>query len=348
MTFSLSPRLKQILGLVVRDYINTAEPVASESLVHRHGLNLSSATVRKVMAELEEMGLLAQPHTSAGRSPTEDGLRVYVDEILEVGRLSEDMRRLINRTLADEKGETGAVLSLCSKLLSDITHNMGVVVAPILGQLTLKQLHFVRLGPGEVLSILVAESGLMQNRVLYVQGDLSQNDLNQVNNYLASLGGRATLREIRALILSDMSREKDEFESLYNRALELSSKALLAEKNQDEGRSIYMEGQTNLFEYPEFTDSYTLKALFKAFEDKRRLVELLDEVAQDGKLRIVIGPEAQKAALDGLALVASPYKDGDRNLGALGIIGPQRLDYAKIVPMVNYAAKVVGKLIQAK
>ena len=345
MKKALSPRLKMILELVVRDYIKSAEPVASEALVKRHGLNLSSATVRKVLAQLEEMGLLAQPHASSGRIPTEAGLRTYVRELLAVGRLSEANRALIDRELAGGRPQAEAMCAICSKLLSSITRHMGVVSGPSLELEPLKNLYFVRLGPGEVLAVMVGAGGLLRNKVLTGQEDLSQDELNQVNRYLAEETPGLTLDEIRHKIIEAMGDEKRAFDRLYERAFRLA----LASAGDDDGRAdrgLFMEGRRNLLEYPEFSETEAMRALFTAFEDKRRLMNLLNEVAKTGQVRIVLGREAAEAASSGLALVASPYTRGDRTLGVLGIIGPQRLDYSEVVPVVGYTARVVSGILE--
>jgi heat-inducible transcriptional repressor len=343
----LSSRARTILELVVRDYIQTAEPVGSEALVKRHRLALSSASVRKVLAELEDLGLLAQPHTSAGRAPTEEGLKTYVGEILAVGRLSDEMRALIDRQLAGGQPKAEAVLSLCSKVLSNITRHMGVAAAPALERLPLKQLYFIRLGVKEALAILVSENGMMRNKVLATSEDYSQDLLNQVNRYLADVCAGLSLDEVRLKILEDMGAEKKAFDALYRRALEL---ALASGRPQDDGsdgdRTIYVEGRGNLLAQPEFAEIEAMRALFTAFEDKRRILDLLNEVTDSGQMRIVIGREAAAAALSGLVLVASPYTRGDRTVGALGIIGPQRLNYSAVVPVVDYAARVVSEILE--
>ncbi|UQZ90486.1 heat-inducible transcription repressor HrcA [Deltaproteobacteria bacterium Smac51] len=354
MSKPLSPRLRAILELVVRDYIQTAEPVGSDGLVKRHNLPMSSATVRKVLAELEEMGLLVQPHTSAGRTPTDAGLRTYVNDILAVGRLSDEMRSTIDNQLAGGEPRAASILSLCSKVLSNITRHMGVVAAPPLERMPLKQLYFVRLGAREVLAIMVGESGLMRNKVLTPAEDYSQDDLNQVNRYLAESFSSLTIDEVISGIIRAMGEEKKAFDALYARALELSSQAATAAPGEDiqdgcgDEQPIYLEGRGNLLDNPEFTRTEAMKALFQAFEDKRRIVTLLNEVADSGQVRIVVGREAAEAALNGLALVASPYNRGERSVGALGIIGPQRLNYSQVVPVVDYAAQVVSELLESE
>ena len=337
MKKALAPRLRTIFDLVVRDYIKTAEPVASEALVKRHGLNLSSATVRKVLAQLEDLGLLAQSHASAGRTPTEEGLRTYVLEILAVGQPSAAARALIDRELAGGRPQAEAVCALCSKVLSNITRHMGVVSGPALELEPLKNLYFVRLSPGEILAVMAGGGGLVRNKVLTGQEDLSQDELDQINRYLAEEAPGLTLGEIRLKILRAMGDEKKAFDRLYERAFRL------AQASGDEAdRDLFLEGRRNLLEYPEFSEIEAMRALFTAFEDKHRIMNLLNEVAKAGQVRIVLGREAAVAALSGLALVASPYTRGDRTLGVLGVIGPQRLDYSEVVPVVDYAARVVS------
>jgi heat-inducible transcriptional repressor len=220
---------------------------------------------------------------------------------------------------------------------------MGVVSGPSLE--ILKNLYFVRLGPGEILAVMVGAGGLMRNKVLTGQENLSQDELNQVNRYLAEEAPGLTLDGIRLKIITAMGDEKRAFDRLYERAFRLAQASAGTEAGQAD-RGLFMEGRGNLLEYPEFSETEAMKALFTAFEDKRRLINLLNEVAQAGQVRIVLGSEAAAAALSGLALVASPYTRGDRTLGALGIIGPQRLDYSEIVPVVDYAARVVSGILE--
>lgn len=347
MASTLSPRACTILELVVRDHIKTAEPVGSEALVKRYGLSLSSASVRKVMAELEERGLLTHLHTSAGRVPTEAGLKMYVDEILAVGRLSQEMKTLIEQQLAGVTTGIDEVLALCSKVLSNITCHMGVVAAPFLERLPLKRIYFIRLGPKEALAILMSDQGLMRNKVVTTTADYSQDELNQVNAYIDDLGRDLTLDEIRLKILDSLKAEKMAFDNLYFRALELVDDFGAHDSPEvHEAQPIYLEGRSNLVANPEFAETQAMQALFIAFEDKSRILSLLNEVADSGQVRIVIGAEATAAALSGLALVASPYTRKDRTVGALGVIGPQRLDYSEVVPVVDYAARVVSDILE--
>lgn len=245
-------------------------------------------------------------HTSAGRTPTEEGLKTYVNDILAVGRLSDEMRSHIERQLAGGQPKADAVLSICSKVLSNITRHVGVVAAPLMERMVLKQLYFIRLSRREVLAVLVGDNGLVRNKVIKTSADESQDDLNQVNRYLEEVCSHLTLDEIRNRILESMGDEKKAFDSLYARAFELTQASGEPEPDESFDLPIYLEGQGNLLEYPEFNEAEAMRALFAAFEDKRRILELLDKVADSGQVRIIIGSEAAAAALSGLALVASP------------------------------------------
>ena len=256
------------------------------------------------------------------------------------------MRVAVDGQRAGGQPKAEAVVAVCSKGLSTITRHVGVVAGRLVERMTLKQLYFRRLGPREVLAIMVGDSGLVRNKVIAASEDFNQDELNQVNTYLDEMCFNLTLEEIRQRILKSMGEEKRAFDSLYARALELAEASSEPEPADAAEQPIYVDGQGNLLEYPEFNEAEAMRSLFSAFEDKRRILSLLDKVADSGQVRIVIGSEAAAAALSGLALVASPYSRGDRAVGALGIIGPQRLDYSRIVPVVDYAARVISGILE--
>jgi heat-inducible transcriptional repressor len=268
------------------------------------------------------------------------GFRCYVDDLLAKIALPEKTRGLIEDSL--EVRDAESIFSLCSRVLSNLTSQMGLIMAPGADLLWLKRLYFVRLGPGEALAVLVTENGLIHNRLLCPSEEYTQDQLNEVNVYLEELKPPFTLEEIREMGLSAMGRERHEFERLFQRVLALVEAA--AAKGRGEERAIFLddEGRERLFEHPDLAEAEAMRALFLAFENKRRLVELLDQITGAGKVQVVFGPSGQKA--DGLALVASPYFRGDRGAGALGVLGPRRLNYSEIVPVVDYAARVVSGL----
>jgi heat-inducible transcriptional repressor len=313
-------------------------------LVQRYALNLSAASVRKVLAELEQLGLLSQAHASAGRAPTEQGYKLYVDQLLKIGGLAPSARRILNEGLATKEGKRASAFALMSRLLTELTSHMGLVMAPIQEAINFKRIYFVRLGLSRVLAVLVTVNGVIQNRLLNPPQDYTQNELNEVNVYLEDIPAPYNLEKIKTTLVEAMGKEKNRFEQLYLRAITLAVEAQSAgeEVKNSEG-NIYMddEGRGKLIEHPDFSDVDAMRALFRAFENKRRLIELLNEITGGGKVRVVIGPSGQEA--DGLALVASPF-DGPAGAGALGVLGPRRLNYSEIVPVVDYAAQVASEL----
>ncbi|MDR1312195.1 MAG: heat-inducible transcriptional repressor HrcA [Deltaproteobacteria bacterium] len=344
---SISDRQKRIFEAVVLDYIRTGEPVASGNLSERHSMDLSAASIRKVLHELEELGLLSQAHPSAGRTPTEEGFRFYADDILEVKRLPAGLRAQIQKEILSSDFRAESMFSLCSRVLSNLTSHMGLVMAPAVGQLSLLKLYFERLGESQHLAVLLTRNGIIQNRVVVTPQDFSQEELNEVNVFLESLESPFTLGEVRARLMKDMAESRSEFERIFKRAFLLASGASEAQPTAegDRGPDIYMdgEGRQRLLEHPDFRDAEAMRALYRAFENKRRLVELLNDVTGGGRVRVVIGPSGEGE--DGLALVASPYRAGGGDagaLGAIGVLGPRRLNYSEIVPVVDYAAQVLS------
>ncbi|MDR1081481.1 MAG: heat-inducible transcriptional repressor HrcA [Deltaproteobacteria bacterium] len=339
----VNDRQKRIFEAVVLDYIRTGEPVASGNLAERHSMDLSAASIRKVLHELEEMGLLTQAYPSAGRTPTEEGFRAYADDILEVGKLPAGLKSQIQKELLSADFTEESVFALCSRVLSNLTSHMGVVMAPAAAELPLRKLYFVRLGARQHLAVLLTRNGVIQNRVILTPQDFTQEELNEVNVFLESLESPFTLEEVRARLLKDMSESRSEFERIFRRAFVLASGASEAPpaQGEDQGPGIYMdgEGRQRLMDHPDFRDAEAMRALYRAFEDKRRLVELLNDVTGGGRVRVVIGPSGE--GTDGLTLVASPYR-AEGGAGALGVLGPRRLNYSEIVPVVDYAAQVLS------
>ncbi|MDR2340408.1 MAG: heat-inducible transcriptional repressor HrcA [Deltaproteobacteria bacterium] len=335
-------RQKRIFEAVVLDFIRTGEPVASGALAERYGLDLSPASIRKVLHELEALGLLQQAHSSAGRTPTEEGFKLYAEDILEARSLPQKVREQIRKEIASADFAEGSLWSFCSRMLSNLTSQMGVVMAPELSAMGLRKLHFVRIGPKQVLAVLLSQNGLIHNRLLSTPADFSQEDLNQVNLFLEERTPPFTLGALRDELIAGMGGHRSEFEALYQRTLLLASETYEAESSPDGEREIYMdeEGRVRLLAHPDFKDAEAMRSLYRAFENKRRLVGLLNEITGAGRVRVVISPSGDDP--DGLALVASPYfTDGERG-GALGILGPRRLNYPEIVPVVGYAARVLS------
>jgi len=344
MRHDLGDRARKILEAVIQDYIRTAEPVGSRALVKRHGIDLSPATIRNVMADLEEMGFLTQPHASAGRIPTDRGLRYYVDSILEVKDISAQEQELIRRGFADITPEVAHLLKHSSKVLSTVSRHIGLVLAPKFSRLKLKQIEFIRLDRRLILVIMVGESGLIQNRIIEADEELTQEDLDGFNRYLNDILGGLTISEMKVKVVEEMRREKNRFDDMLSRALALSRKVFETDSDEND---IYIEGQVHLFDYPEFTDVTAMKAIFKAFEDKSILVKLLDKTLTASGVQIFIGSENELAEMPGFTLIASRYSRGSIPLGTLGVLGPTRLNYSRIIPVVDFTARLVSHILES-
>jgi heat-inducible transcriptional repressor len=355
MTKELEPqafkneRQKKIFEAVVLDYIQTGEPVASGNLAERYSFDLSPASIRKVLHELEELGLLEQAHSSAGRTPTEEGFKVYADDILEVGKLPPMVQAQIKKELRREDFSPESLFSLCSKVLSNITSHMGLVMAPSVSSMGLRKLYFVKVSVNQVLAVLLTQNGIIQNKLITTVPDFSQDELNEVNTFLDEKDSPFTLDEIKTELLNDMGEKRNEFEKIFRRAFILTSETLDTESiGEEETKDIYMdeEGRFRLIMNPDFKDAETMRSLFRAFENKKRLIDLLNDITSGGRVRVVFGPSGE--GTDGLALVACPYLAGKDKSGALGILGPRRLNYSEIVPVVNYAAQVLSGMFHNK
>jgi len=341
MKEELSERSKQILEAIIEDYIVTAEPVGSRTVTRRHGLSLSPATVRNVMADLEEMGYLVAPHTSAGRVPTDKAYRFYVDSLLQVNRIGRASQQAIQDRYSLTGRDVGAVLKQTSRMLSSMSHYLGIVLAPQFNTNIFRQIEFVKLGGKRLLAILVAQNGTVQNKIVETEDELGSADLVRMANYLNELLEGLTISQVKQRILAEMQNDKTRYDKLLARALELSEQTLAGVSSE-----VFIEGQSNIFEQPEFADAARMKEIFRAFEEKSQLVTLLDRSLAAEGIQIFIGAETHLSQMEGMSLVTSTYMTGKHTLGVLGVIGPTRMGYAKVIPIVDYTAQLVSKLLE--
>lgn len=334
--FDLDPRSRQLLRSLVSRYIQDGEPVGSQTLARHAGLDVSPATIRNILAELEEVGLLASPHTSAGRVPTAQGYRVFVDSLLQVKSLGEnEVARL--RSELPVGGGTQALLGSTSELLSAMTHFVGVVSAPKREQFAFRHIDFVPLDGRRVLAILVFADNDVQNRVIEPRQALDPGDLERAANYLnAHFAGRP-LAQVRATLVQELRNARDEMERLLSQAVELAEHALVPP-----GDDMVVAGQTKLMGVHDLSDLDRLRDLFEAFASKREILQLLERTIRAPGVRIFIGEESGLAPLDRVSLVTAPYVAGGRVLGVLGVIGPTRMAYDRVIPVVQAAADVLG------
>lgn len=339
----LNERSREIFRLIVDGYVATGEPIGSRTLSRLLGQNLSPATIRNVMADLEEAGLLYAPHTSAGRMPTEAGLRFFVHGLLEIGRLAEDERRNIESLCLARGKSLPQALEEAISALSGLSHCAGIVVAPKQDR-PLKHLEFVHLGPGRALVVLVTEDGLVENRVIEVPLGLPPAALAAAGNYLnARLIGR-TIEETKAKIQQELDSNQVQLDELTSR---LVAAGLASWAGDDKGSALIVRGQANLLDdVTALADLERLRTLFEMFETRETMLRLLDASKQGEGVQIFIGAESRLFGVAGCSMVIAPYHNSrEQIVGAIGVIGPTRINYARIVPMVDYTAKVIGRLI---
>ncbi len=339
----LSERAQQILRHVVDAYVETGAPIGSRTISRKMGMSLSPATVRNVMADLEDAGLLYAPHTSAGRLPTEAGLRLFVHGLLERGNLTTDEQRRIDAQCAASGRSLPEVLEEATGMLSGLSRCAGLVVAPKLDE-PLKHIEFVSLGPGRALVVLVSASGGVENRIIDVPIGLPASSLVEATNYLsARLVGR-TLDQAQAQIRTELKEQRAELDALGSKVVQLG---LATWADDERGGALIVRGQAQLLEdVTALEDLERIRQLFSALETKEALLRLLDLTGTAEGVQIFIGAENELFSLAGCSMVIAPFSNSQhRIVGAIGVIGPTRIDYARIIPMVDYTAQTIGRII---
>lgn len=336
----MDARSREILRSVVVNYILTGEPVGSRTVSRMTREGLSPASVRNVMADLEESGFLAQPHTSSGRIPTDRAYRFYVDSLAGDGILDPEDRAAIREALAGAGSEPAGAMELVPKLLSRLSQQVGCFVAPPVADTVLKHVEFLRLGERRVVAVFVDRVGIVSHRLLETAEDHTQPDLDRAGRYLVEEFAGKTLRDIRASLVVLMAQEKATFDRLLKDALTLGASCLLAEQ---EDRRLVLEGTTNIMKAPEFSDVETMRRLFETFEEKHRLVSLLDRCMERSGVRVVIGSESQDPALHHLSAVLSRYPGQEGESGVFGILGPTRMPYDRAVALVDYISRLLAR-----
>ena len=338
----LSHRAREIFRLVVEGYLQSGHPVGSKTLAGEGGLNLSPASIRSVLAELETLGLLSAPHTSAGRMPTESGLRMFVDGMMQVAEPSAEERSAIERRLS-QPGPIEQALETVSALLSDLSNAAGMVMVPR-REPRLAQMSFVPLSADRALAVLVGEDGLIENRVVDLGAAVPAGALEQASNFIsARLAGR-TLAEAAQAMRREISAGRSQLDEASRDLVERG----LAVWSEDAARRpvLIVRGQANLLDEAALGDIERVRLLLDDLENKQSVAELLDSAREADAMRIFIGSENRLFALSGSSVIASPYRDREgRVVGVLGVIGPTRLNYARVVPMVDFTARSLGRII---
>ena len=339
----LNERSREILRHIVDAYMESGEPVGSRTISRRLAMSLSPATIRNVMADLEEVGLLYAPHTSAGRLPTERGLSLFVSGLLELGGLSKEEREKIDGKCAAAGRSLADVLEDATTMLSGLSRCAGLVVAPKTER-RLKHIEFVHLGPGRALVVMVTEDGLVENRIIDVPMGLPPASLIEATNYMsARLVGR-TLGEARSGVLTELEQHRAELDTLTSKVVEAGLATWAGEKK---GGALIIRGQANLLdEVTALSDLERIRALFAALETKEAMVRLLEAADLAQGVQIFIGAQNELFGLAGCSVIIAPYRNSrEQIVGAVGVIGPTRINYARIIPMVDYTAQVIGRIL---
>jgi heat-inducible transcriptional repressor len=349
-------RGQAILSAIIKEHLVTGEPVGSRTISDRfaHASGWSSATIRNVMGELEEAGLVEQPHTSAGRVPTDKGYRFYVDHMLGESRLSKADLTAINHMLGTSQFNSVSapdrLMEKTSHVLSALSENVGIVVSPSLADNRLQHIEFTHLSDNRILVVLVSASNIIYNKIIRVEDDLSQDELERTARYLNTEFSGKSLVAIRAEILELMREEKALYDKLLMNAMLLCNHSLEGEEGST--GEVYVDGASNILSKPEFAHAERMRELFRMFEEKSRLIKILNEcVARDqlfpGDVQVIIGREHQTPSMQNCALITAPYRIGSGEVvGTIGVVGPMRIEYARMMTVVNYVARLIERMLR--
>lgn len=339
----LNERSLSILDAIVEGHIASGEPMGSRTIAKRQKLQLSPATVRNVMADLEEMGYLISPHTSAGRIPTDKGYRFYVDTLLQVRNLSLDERNRIESQCKSGNLRTKEILQQAGRILSNMSNHTGIVLAPRFVSSVFRHIEFVPLSQGRLLVIFVSKSGVVQNKIIELDGAMpTMQELQHITNYLNKELSGLTIQEVRTKIVEQMKEEKVLYDKMVRGALNFSQEVFRDDIEDD----VIIEGAANIFNQPEFSDRDSMKRLFNAFEQKSNLIHLLDKSQQAQGIQIYIGSQSEYQEFEGCSLITANYTNGKQSLGSLGVIGPSRMEYSQVVAVVDYTAQLVSRALE--
>lgn len=338
----LSPRDREILRDVIGTFIATGEPVSSRSVAKHRQHGVSSATIRNVMADLEDLGLLTQPHTSAGRMPTEDGYHFYIDSLMPSRRVSSRDRAFIDAEL-DAGGEGDRLMTAASQLLSQLSNQIGIVLTPSIGETELKSISFVPLSGRKVLCIVVSSSGFIDNKLIETSTELPAEELLRISNYVTESFAGLTVRQIRDKLIALMAQERARVDQLLATAIELSRNALDLEDDQE----LVVEGTNSVLSLPELADLGRVQRLLDTFAERAGLVQLLNQLMSGQGVRVLIGEDSDLTAELDFSLVATTYGVAGKPLGTLGVFGPTRMPYQRMIPLVNYFGERLSKALES-
>ena len=339
---SLNERTQRLLKVLVESYISEGQPLGSRTLAKLSELEISPATVRNVMSDLEELGFVESPHTSAGRVPTTKGYRLFIDTMLKIQPLTIDVVSEVTKNLNSDLTVNSLVES-ASTLLSGLTGMAGVVTLPRQERVQIRQIEFLPISDNRVLAILVVNQKEVQNRILHVDKEYTESELQQAANYLNELCVGEDLVFARQKILDELDRVRENMNDLMRSAVEMGEK--IFSESESEQSDFVVVGQTNLMEFDELSDIEKLRSLFEAFNQKREFLNLLDRCIRAQGIQIFIGQESGFKTLDDCSVVTSPYTVDDEVKGVLAVVGPTRMSYERVIPIVDLTAKLLGEAL---
>jgi heat-inducible transcriptional repressor len=334
---AIDDRATHVLRNVVEEYVATAEPVGSRTISKKMGQALSPATIRNIMADLEEMGFLAQPHTSAGRIPTGLGFRYYIDHLLHLRSLAQGEVDQLNLAAQEGGAPADELVRQVSRLLANLACQASVVIVSRPDQQRLRSVSLMRAAVDKILLVAVMQGGYVQHRLIDGEPEVTADELEKINAYLNELAGGLTLPQLRVRILAELKREKARYDRVMHRALTVGARAL-----SDSGPGeVFVEGRANILDQPEFAeDVQRLKRILRAFEEKSVIFRLLDRAMASQAIQVSIGQENPVEDMGDVSVVASGYRQGDA-VGSIGLIGPVRMDYSRVIPLVEYTASLL-------
>ena len=338
----LSDRERSVLELIVENYIVFAEPIGSITVSRAMKKKLSSATIRNIMGELEELGFLYKPHAVAGRVPTPQAFRYYVNSLPAPGVPGKKDLRALEMLSHLRYAYTEEAMADASRVLAAISRCASIVVEPKVDTMLFKEVEFVRLSRSTILIVFVTTSGMVHRRFVDSSEDLEQSVLDDMKSYMNERFSGMPFYALKENIIKDMRRDRENFQHLYQKIQD----ALDVLVGEEEKREIYIEGASKMIGVPEFSDVGKLKDLFKALENKERLIKLLDQYLSEKGIHVILGSESAMKGMEGMSIIASAYRIGQDSYGLLGIIGPMRMNYSRLIPIVDYTARAVTDLFK--
>lgn len=341
MNMKLTSREETVLKIIVDEYINSSQPVGSRYVSKTGVLNLSPASIRNIMSDLEEEGYIVQPHTSSGRVPTDSGFKYYIDKFITVSdeHISNIKMEFQNLDAANVREMFDSI----SRKIGEITKSIGFVISPKLNTMYLKHIEFLRLNAETVLTIIVTKSGIVHNMLMEIDESIKDNDLVRVSNYLNDKFQNKTLLQIQNQLMDEMEDKKNKVNELTEKVIKISENLF---RNADFGSEIILHGTSNIIGQPEFKDVDKLKDFLNAFEEKHFAYQILEKCMNENGVKIFIGSDFGEEKISELGLVAKPYLREDNVVGTLGVIGPKRMKYPEIIPIVDFTAEIITNLLK--